>query len=102
MSKNEFPSVGDFYTIIDGITISKAGIWWTAALLVETSPMQTEGSDNETETEQKKQRKVLLVRWRKRGKFWQRTKDFALNNPKHFLKFKEAVEKWIQEETWES
>lgn len=68
----KFP-VSDYYrdTIIDARTISRAGGWWTAVLVIE-DPKNGKPFIN-------------LYRWQKRGDDWKTRKNFKVNSRKLLL-----------------
>ena len=77
MVEEKFPYKSDYYHLVQGKTISKRGVWWTAALLVQS----VSNADD---------RKVVIQRWQKTKRashdvpegivtYWAPKKNFTFN-----------------------
>ena len=99
MVEEKFPYKSDYYHLVEGKTISKRGVWWTAALLVQS----VSNADD---------RKVVIQRWQKTKRaspdvpegivtYWAPKKNFTFNNSKHYYTLKEIVDEWLGTKAWE-
>jgi hypothetical protein len=65
--------------VIEYITITKRGNWWTAVVLVG----------------EKGHKKVILYRWNKRGDKWKRLQKFTIGQKRNWPLYKDAIEKLL-------
>lgn len=104
--EEEFPFNNQYYDLIKGQTLSKRGVWWTALLLVQTKPNESdEEEDTETKTDEKISRKIIIQRWRRfkqgeDGFRWNKSKDFTITSKKQWNELKGVIEGWIGDESW--
>lgn len=77
LGKN-FP-VSDYYRdhIVDALTISRAGKWWSAVLVIEHPT--------------NKKRFICLYRWEKKDGVWKTRKNFKINSMKDADKLVEII-----------
>jgi len=78
-----FP-VTDYYknNILDAITITRGGPWWTAVLLIEDP--------------KSKKPFVGLYRWQSTENGWKARKQFKFNSKKEINKFFDAMKEMIE------
>lgn len=66
--------------IVEGTTISRAGGWWSAALVIEDPSSEKPF--------------LGLYKWQKRGEEWKKTTSFKINSKKDLQKLRSILDEF--------
>lgn len=79
MRGSELFPISDYYrpNILDAITITRGGNWWTAVLLIKDP--------------QTKKNKIILYKWQKKENGWAQRKSYGINSKAELNKILECL-----------
>jgi hypothetical protein len=78
LPEEKFP-VSETLKVIEGITLSKSGKWWSAVVLLESFG----------------RKQVAVYLWNKKGDQWKRRQKFLIISKDQWTRAKETIEKLI-------